>query len=213
MTVGGSLLVLAGLVAACTVIVVQPASAKSVAVSERTYGGVLKAEFPAGWRVQEHVAELTSESDSLVFASNQLMHFTCYSTGSPGAFGHCQGPISQLKPNGVLAEWNQIVTENPNDISSDTHFGRLLTIDGLPARLTITKSDVCNAGLRPVATSPSSFSKPGVLGSQETIDLALASRQPDDWFAFNACIRGPDLARLTALVLASLRSTQVLQPS
>jgi hypothetical protein len=201
MTVWGNSLVLAGLLAINAVGVAQPASASSE-VSEHVYGGVLKAEFPARWHVLEHAALLSFESNSLVFASNEQLHFTCISTHSPAAssqFSNCQGPLAQLRPNGVLAEWDQIAVESPVNISTDTQLGRLLTIDGLPARLTITKSDTCNAALRLPASSPASFSEPGVMGSQETVSLALASQQPDDWFAFNACIRGPHLARVSGL--------------
>ena len=67
----------------------------------------------------------------------------------------CSCIVSPSCSSSVAAdEWDQIVVENPVDISTETQLGRLLTIDGLPARLTITKSDVCNAGLRPGRGQP-----------------------------------------------------------
>lgn len=164
--------------------------------------------------MKERITSLTSESNSLVFASNQPLHFTCFSnspsSGGAKPFTGCQGPFTRLRPGGVLVQWDEIGSPGPNMLS-DVHLGRKLKSDGLPARLTISPSDVCDLCLHSTVTNPSPRI-PFITGSQETVSVILAARQPANYFSFNACIRGPHVGRTTNEVLAFLRSTKVLRP-
>jgi hypothetical protein len=181
--------------------------------SDHVYGGLIKASFPAGWHVLEHDASLTSQSNSIVYASNQPIHFTCTTTTQTPGFTvtQCQGPLNQLKSNGVLVRWD--ANGLPGwSIDKYGGQGRPLTIDGLPAKIQITPNGTCDAAISTLGTN-SFMQKQEAVGSQETISAVVAERVPNNYLTFNACIRGPDSRRLTESVMASLRATKVLFPS
>jgi hypothetical protein len=182
--------------------------------SDHVYGGMIKASFPAGWHVLEHDACLTSQSNSIVYASNQPIHFTCTTTTTqtPGfTVTECQGSLNQLKSNGVLVRWDANGLPG-RSIDKYGGQGRPLTIDGLPAKIQITPNGTCDAAISTLGTN-SFMQKQEAVGSQETISAVVAERVPNNYLTFNACTRGPGLARLTQSVMASLRTTKVLSRS
>jgi hypothetical protein len=90
--------------------------------------------------------------------------------------------------------------------------GTPLTIDGLPAKFQITPNGTCDAAISTLGTN-SFMQEQEAVGSQGTISAVVAERVPNNYLTFNACIRGPDLPRLTQSVMASLRTTKVLSRS
>lgn len=195
-------------------VILQPAFAAGDSPSpSHLYGGLIRASFPVGWHVLEHEASLTSQSNSIMYVSNQPIHFTCTTTTQrPGVTDtQCGGPLTRLKPNGVLLRWDANGFPGWN-INNDGGQGRSLTIDGLPAKVQITPHGTCWAAVVTMGTN-SSMQKQADIGSQETISAVVSARIPNNYLTFNACIRGPDLTRLSKWVMESLRSTKVVQPS
>ena len=205
------LLAFAAALAGSAVVFVQPGVASGdSSSSDHVYGGLIKASFPAGWHVLEHGASLTSQSNSIVYAANQPIHFTCMTTtqGPERTLTECQGPLTRLKSNGVLVRWDANGDPGQN-IKKYLGQGRPLTIDGLHASVQITPNGTCYAAISMMGTN-SFMQKQEAVGSQETISAVVAGRVPYNYLTFNACIRGPDLPSLTRSVMASLRSTKVL---
>ncbi len=85
-------------------------------------------------------------------------------------------------------------------------------IDGLPAKVQVTAHGTCWAAVVTLGTN-SSIQKQAAIGSQETISAVVPARIPNNFLTFNACIRGPDLTKLSKSVMEFLRSTKVVQPS
>ena len=212
-TIRGLLAVVSALVVFAVVFVQLGFANGDSGSSDHVYGDLIKASFPAGWHVLEHGASLSSQSNSIVYASNQPIHFTCTTTaqGPEATVTQCHGPLTRLKSNGVLLRW-----DNNGDpgrmIETYLGQGRPLTIDGLPASVQITPNGTCYAAVSIPGTN-SIMQKQEAVGSQETISAVVAGRVPNNYLTFNACIRGPDLSSLTRSVMASLRSTKVLHPT
>ena len=156
---------------------------------------MIKASFPAGWHILAHGASLSSQSNSIVYASNQAIHFTCTTTTlRPGlTITQCQGPLTRLKTNGVLMRWDNNGFPGWN-INEDGGQGKRLSIDGLPARVQIIPHGACYAAIHATGTD---MQEQEAVGSQETISAVVTTRIPNNYLTFNACIRGPHLAGLT----------------
>lgn len=171
--------------------------------------GVLTTSFPAGWKVLNHVVPLTSQSNTILYASNRAIHFKCVTTQvAGGSRTDCHTPLTRLQRNSALVQWDLMGDPDP-DQSQVLGQGKSLTIDGLPARVRISPGGTCYAAIH--ALGLNAFNqKQEAVGSQETISAVVATRMPANYLTFNACMRGPDLAGLTKLLMASLRSTRVL---
>ena len=147
--------------------------------------GPLRFTYPHSWRDVEHYTELTNFSSVIVFLSNQKLHAPCTRTKTPEVSStHCGWPVSRLKPDGILAEWS--TSGSPS-----------WTIDDAPGTLQMI------GGVQ--VTCPGSSQ---AIGGQETISAVVKESVPNNYYSFMACMRGPNLARTTSSMMASLRSTQ-----
>jgi hypothetical protein len=205
---------LVGVAAACAAGFAQAAPGGVTSAVRHTYGGVLALSFPPGWHVVEQVEALSSMSmsNSVVSASDQVFHLNCITTtprmGSTG--GVCRATPLRLRPNGVLEQWDQDGFPGWSIDESGIR-GRSTTIDGLPALVSVTPDGTCHAALEALGTIAFERNQEAV-GGDETITAVVSAREPGNFFTFSACIRGPNVAGLTNVVMASLRSARVLQP-
>jgi hypothetical protein len=187
------------------------ASAAGSSPVRHSYDG-LTVSFPAGWKVLNHSVSLTSESNTILYASNQAIHFKCVTTQvAGGSRTDCQGPLTRLRPNGALVQWD-LMGQPGGNVSQVLGQGKSLTVDGLSAKVTITPGGTCYAAIHALGSNAFDQEQEAV-GSQETIRAVVATRMPANYLTFNACMRGPDLKGLTRSLMASLRSTKVSQAS
>jgi hypothetical protein len=195
--------------AALAGVLVSPGAGAAASTLVPHSSSALTAGFPAGWTVLDHDVPLTSQSNTIMYASNQAIHFRCVTTQvAGGSSTECQGPLARLHHNSALVQWDLVGNPVP-DQSEALGRGRPLTIDGLPARMTITPGGPCLAALH--ALGLNAFDeKQEAVGSQETISATVATPEPANYLTFNACMRGPDFKGLTRTLVASLQSTKVL---
>jgi hypothetical protein len=124
----------------------------------------VKFRYPAAWHRLREVA-VSPISALIVYLSNQRLHATCKTTTDENL---CGSPIKRLAPRSILVS----VTINGSPLWSFAHApGKLLKINGRQAKLAITHT------------------RCAVSGNLE-MDLVMPSI-PDNWYDFNACIRGP----------------------
>jgi hypothetical protein len=202
-------LVLAGALAAAATLPALSGNASGSDSSpvRHSYDG-LTVSYPSGWQVVDHAVSLTSQSNSILYAANQAIHFKCVTTDvAGGTRTDCQGPLTRLRTNGVLVQWD-LNGEPGWNINEDGALGGRTTIDGLPARVSISLGGTCYAAVHALGTNEF-VQKQEAVGSQETINAIVSAREPDNYLTFAACIRGPDLAGLRRSVMESLRSTKI----
>jgi hypothetical protein len=171
-----------------------------------SFGG-LKFSFPAGWKVLKHEVGLSSQSNSILFASNQPLHFYCGNLIVPqGTIRNCTGPLTRLHRNSALVQWGAM--GDPFPAAEVLGTGKTTTIGGQRAKVTITSSDQCYAALHTLGPISDEDIQENV-GSQENIFAVIAERSPSNYLTFDACIRGPDIAGVRRSLMTSLRSTRI----
>lgn len=136
---------------------------------------------PTAWAAANFTVS-TSQSHGLVALSNQTMSTSCLTTL------RCHGwALHQLNAMGTVVGWLGVgmagwtISDAP---------GRSITVGGLPARELISNPGVCKA-----------------IGADETIELQVASKTLSNFYAMEACLRGPNLAQHVAEVDAMVSST------
>lgn len=151
----------------------------------RTFSaGGISFSYPATWHAYQFPWG-SSFSTSLAYVSNMPLHRPC--VGRPISPG-CQGPVSALRADSTLLIW----TENgfPGWTFQRAH-GALLHVDGRSARIQVL--------------APQRAWCPG--NSTEMLGVVIARPEaPDNWYEFRACLAGPHLGRLRAVVMRILSS-------
>jgi hypothetical protein len=148
--------------------------------------------YPAGW-YENHDSIPGTFGTLVVSVSNQPLHDPCVVTGpSGGAVSgvRCGAPLDQLRARGILAEWS--ATSFPN-WRFDDQAGRPLVVDSRRAKI--------KEG--PIVTIASCDQLRADDGVSVVIEQAIG---PDSFYGFTACMRGPDVIRERATVMAILNS-------
>jgi hypothetical protein len=141
----------------------------------------------------DHYTEVTSFTTSLAYLSNQKMHAPCTTTtNSVGIQTRCTLPVDKLDPKGVLAQWTVGGGPEPEGFSVEDLPGRSRLIDGHMAKIQVSRPGLCSS-----------------IGGQESATANVADgSNPDNYYTFTACFRGPNLASTTKEVMALLLSTK-----
>jgi hypothetical protein len=153
----------------------------------------LTFEYPRSWTART-TDEQSSFATYLVYLSNQSMVAPCRTTSS-GPAGEtfsteCGLPVKHLEPGGVLAWWTEWGWP---DWSFDKNAnGQPLTVAGRRAKLTVTMKPECHR----------------IDGDAFMKTVVERPQAPDNWYEFDACIRGPGVDHVEAQVRALLASTR-----
>jgi hypothetical protein len=130
----------------------------------------------------------------MVFLSTQPTHDPCRTSSSAGGGTTiaCAWPVDHLAPGGVVLRWEN---RGSPGVSLATFPGTSIDVGGRPAKLSTQRPGSC-----------------GGLGADEAISVAIARPVASNWTAFEACLRGPNLAEHDRQVRALLSSTRFLLP-
>ncbi len=149
--------------------------------------------YPAAW-APSVFTEQTLHFHPMVYLSTQPTHDPCRTTASAlgGTTTTCGWPVDRLAPGGVV-----VVLENRGlPLFSLSNFAGVPTkIGGRPAKVATAEPGTCR-----------------VLGGEASISAAIARPLVSNWTAFEACLRGPNLAVQERQVRAMLSSMRFLQP-
>lgn len=143
---------------------------------------------PTAWRPVVYKTAGTLHFHPIVYLSTQPTHAPCRQQASATV---CDWPVNWLRPGGVLIVW-----ENRGfpGWSLDPAPGLSLRVGGRQAKRTVTHPGECTA-----------------IGADETIEVAIARPLPENWTAFTACLRAPELIT-ERQVDALLASTRFIAP-
>jgi hypothetical protein len=125
----------------------------------------------------------------LVYVSTQSSRNPCRQSQAETV---CGWPVDRLRANGVLIVW-----ENRGwpGWSLASMSGRALRVGGRAAKISARHPGACST-----------------IGADETVEVSIERPLRDNWTAFTACLRGPDLAVSERAVGALLASTHFLAP-
>jgi hypothetical protein len=174
-------------------VVVSLAGCGGIHVAHFSSAGALSFEYPAAWHARTYPMPSAPFSGWLVWLSPQPMHPPCVTRRSASnTTTTCAEPVSQLRPNSILAEW----TSNANPAWRFAHQpGQPITVGGRRGTWLVQPSH---------GQAPS-------LGQTEVISVVVpTSGRNDSWYELTAFLRGPDAGRLQAQVKALLRSVHWL---
>jgi hypothetical protein len=130
----------------------------------------------------------------MVFLSTQATHDPCRTSSSAGGGTSiaCGWPIDHLAPGGVVVRWEN---RGSPDASLANFPGTSIDVGGRRAKLSTQRPGSC-----------------GGLSADAAISVAIARPMESNWTAFEACLRGPNLAAHERQVRALLDSTRFLLP-
>ena len=168
----------------------SPAKAMTPPASLTTFrNAYLQFRYPQNWRALQFPDSGELHFHPMLYLSTQPGHNPCNQTGLSVT---CGWPVDQLQPSGVLVQW-----ENKGfpGWSLATQTGTSIHVDGRPAREQTAKPGDCRS-----------------IGADETVSVEIARPMADNWTAFTACLRGPNLAASEQKIAAVLASTRFLQP-
>ena len=165
-------------------------SGPTSALSVFSVGG-LSFSYPSTWRTATYPADQATSSQEIMVGGTQVMHDPCQSVTGPSASAKecAPWPIDQLETNGILIEWRHGASLGWSLAGEP---GSAITVGGLPARMDIQQPGRCSS-----------------IGANETITVTVAiPDSPSNYYAFTACMEGPDLAQGQSQVQALLSSTK-----
>lgn len=149
----------------------------------------LAFRYPSGWQPFQFQITGTLHFHPMVYVSTQPGRNPCRQSPTGTV---CGWPIDRLRPNGVLIVWEN---RGYPGWSLASVPGRALRVGGRSARSVTARTGVCSA-----------------IGADETVEVAIQRPVPENWTAFTACLRGPDLSAGERAVDALLASTHFLAP-
>ncbi len=152
-------------------------------------GGGVSFRYPSTWTPHRYVA-VSSFSAAIVYLSNDPLHPPCQTSQGPGSTSTvCGDPIDQLGPDGVLVSWSEHGFPGWTFKSAQ---GTPAIVGGHRAKILVQRPGWC-----------------GRIGALETMSVVVErSSLPDNWWAIDACIRGPNAAIGEAQVRAMLHTAQ-----
>jgi hypothetical protein len=163
----------------------RPAHSSTEVALARFEGGGLSFSYPASWRPFKYDL-VGSQFASIVYLSNQQLHDPCVRTATSAS---CGRPLGRLQPGGVLAEW----TVWGSDHARFSEFsGSDITVGGRPAKIQVERDWPLGCG--------------GVIAN---VAMRVTISRPDtemSWYAFDACLRGPNVEVAEQQVRALLDS-------
>ena len=178
---------LAGVLAAWS-----PASPQSKPVLTTYRNSFVTFQYPSTWSTSVWKSSVL-HFDPMVYLSTQATHNPCRTSSAGGGTSTtCGWPVNRLAPGGVVLRWEN---RGYPGASVSSFPGAKARIDGRNARLSTQRPGSC-----------------GTLGADETISVAIARPLQSNWTAFDACLRGPNLAEQERQIRALLRSTRFLAP-
>lgn len=145
--------------------------------------------YPTAWKPFVFKITGTLHFDPMLYVSSQSAHQPCDTTTSTTV---CGWPVDHLQPGGTLIVWEN---RGAPSWSLRTVAGALLRVGGRPAKKIVSRPGQC-----------------GSIGADETIHVDIKRPLPDNWTAFTACLRGPNLGSGEREVSALLASTHFKQP-
>jgi len=130
----------------------------------------------------------------MVFLSAQPTHDPCSTSAAVGGGTtiSCGWPISRLAPGSLVVRWEN---RGSPDASLANFPGLSTRVGGRGAKLSTRLPGSC-----------------GGLGADAAITVAIARPLASNWTAFEACLRGPNLAEHERQVRALLASARFLTP-
>ncbi|MGZ4354528.1 MAG: hypothetical protein ACXVZ4_13385 [Gaiellaceae bacterium] len=149
----------------------------------------LAFRYPSGWKPLQFQITGTLHFHPMVYVSTQPGRNPCRQSPTGTV---CGWPIDRLRPNGVLIVWEN---RGYPGWSLASVPGRALRVGGRSARSVTARTGACSA-----------------IGADETVEVAIQRPVPENWTAFTACLRGPDLSAGEREVDALLASTRFLAP-
>jgi len=145
--------------------------------------------YPARWKPFQFQVSGTLHFHPMVYVSTQTSRNPCQQ--SPMGT-ECGWPVDRLRPNGVLIVWEN---RGYPGWSLASVPGKALRVGGRSARSAIARPGACSE-----------------IGADETVQVAIQRPLPENWTAFTACLRGPDLSAGEREIDALLASTRFLAP-
>jgi hypothetical protein len=167
----------------------------------------LRLRYPSGWRTAVYGQAISSFSGSIVYVSNQRLNDPCVSWvgGKTCNFW----AVKSLRRAAAILQW----TENGfPGWSLQGEPGRSVTIDGRPSRELIMRLHGWRRHAPGGRLPTARWYLAGLcrtVRANELVAVFVASHVVDNWYQFTACLRGPNLARLTGQALAVLKSTRL----
>ena len=155
----------------------------------------LTFKYPAAWSPSVWQAPRQAlHFQPMVFLSTQPTHNPCRTSASVGGGTSitCGWPVSRLAPGGVVVRWEN---RGSPGASLASFPGSSTRIGGRGARLSTQTPGGCSG-----------------LGADKVISVAIARPMASNWTAFEACLRGPNLADHERQVRTLLNSTLFLAP-
>jgi len=152
-------------------------------------------QYPAAWsRGAWRTPQQALHFDPMVFLSTQPTHDPCTTSTALGGGTSitCGWPVSRLAPGGVVLRWEN---RGSPGVSLASFPGLSTRVGGRSAKLSTRLPGSC-----------------GGLGAQAAISVAIARPLASNWTAFEACLRGPNLAVHMRQVRALLASARFLAP-
>jgi hypothetical protein len=151
--------------------------------------GFLAFRYPSRWKPYQFDTSRMLHFHPMVYVGTQPGRNPCHQSQMETV---CGWPVDRLRPNGVLIAW-----ENRGwpgwSLASVT--GRALKVGGRAAKISKARPGACST-----------------IGADETVEVAIERPMLDNWTAFTACLRGPDLLASERAVNALLTSTRFLAP-
>jgi len=149
----------------------------------------LAFRYPTGWKPYQFDTSRTLHFHPMVYVGTQPGRNPCRQTQMETV---CGWPVDRLRPNGVLIAW-----ENRGwpgwSLASVT--GKALKVGGRAGKISTARPGACST-----------------IGADETVEVAIERPLQNNWTAFTACLRGPNLRVSERAVTALLTSTRFLAP-
>lgn len=167
----------------------------------------LRLNYPSGWRTAVYGQAISSFTASIVYVSNQRLYDPCASWvgGKTCNFW----AVKSLRRAAGILQWTE---DGWAGWSLQSEPGRPVTIDGRPSRELIMRLHGWSRHAPRGRLATARWYLAGLCRSvraNELVVVFVARHVADNWYQFTACLRGPNLARLTGQALAVLKSTRL----
>lgn len=145
--------------------------------------------YPTGWKPFVFKITGTLHFDPMLYVSSQSAHQPCRTRTATTV---CGWPVDRLQPGGTLIVWEN---RGAPGWSLQAVDGVSLHVGGRPAKKIVSRPGQCAS-----------------IGADETIQVEIQRPLADNWTAFTACLRGPNLRSGERAVNALLASTHFKKP-
>jgi hypothetical protein len=161
----------------------------SATPTTRFSGGGITFRYPAGWTAETDPAFTFSFTTLIVYLSDERMGSPCLvTTTATTLMKTCGAPLSRLSAGSVLASWWE--HGRPDWTFKRDARGMPLRVGGHRAKLRVTRVS-CG------------------VGADVRVDVIVdRPANPDNWYEFSACIRGPGIQHRERQVMALLKTVQ-----